>query len=68
MHLIPLKQVLEGKKKRRTAYKSGRREKIGFELPSEVKPDFSIRPKKKDKPGRLIARTPFASKTKWREW
>lgn len=68
MALVSLKRFLEGKKKRRTAYKSGRLEKIGFDLPKQAKPELGIRPKKKDKPGRLIARTPFASRTRWRVW
>lgn len=69
MALVPLRLVLEGKKKRRTAYKSGRREKIGFELPKQAKPELGVTKKHHDKPGRkLIARTPLASKTRWREW
>lgn len=69
MNLVSLQSLLEGKKKRRTAYKSGRLEKIGFSgLKDTLKPDLGLKKKKRDKPGRLIARTPLASKTKWREW
>ena len=68
MTLISLSALIaEGKKKRRTAYKSGRREKLGFELPKQELPSLGIK-KKRDKPGRLIARTPLASKSRWREW
>lgn len=66
MALIRIAELFEGKK-RRTAYRSGRRELIGFELPtSGVKKPNRRSPR--DKSGRLIARTPFASKTRWREW
>jgi len=69
MTLVSLSALLEGKKKRRTAYKSGRQEKIGYtSLKPKLKPELGLKKKKKDKPGRLIARTPLASKTKWREW
>lgn len=65
MALIPLSLLLgEGARKRRTAYRSGRRELIGFEVPKEIVP----KPKRaspKKKPGRLISRTPLAYK-RWR--
>jgi hypothetical protein len=62
---IPLSLLLgEGARKRRTAYSSGRRELIGYEVPKDIVPRPKRKPPKK-KPGRLIARTPFAYK-RWR--
>jgi hypothetical protein len=63
MELIPLSLLLgEGARKRRTAYSSGRREMIGFEMPKNA----SLKRKSpKKKTGRLISRTPFAYK-RWR--
>ena len=63
MSLIPLSLLLgEGARKRRTAYSSGRRELIGFEMPKNATPKLKS---PKTKPGRLIARTPYAYK-RWR--
>lgn len=63
--LIPLSQVLgEGSRKRRTAYRSGRRELIGFDVGDAIH-KIKKRKSPKKKPGRLIARTPYAYK-RWR--
>ena len=65
MVLIPLSLLLgEGTRKRRTAYSSGRRELIGFDIPDDLVPKPKRKPPEK-KPGRLIARTPYAYK-RWR--
>lgn len=67
--LIPLAVILgEGARKRRTAYRSGRRELFAAGLDDVIK-DVAPKPKRKkpkEKNGRLIARTPFASKQRWR--
>jgi len=61
--MIPLSLLLgEGSRKRRTAYSSGRRELIGFDIPKNA---TLKRKSPKTKPGRLIAKTPFAYK-RWR--
>jgi len=65
MAMIPLSLLLgEGSRKRRTAYSSGRRELIGFDMPKNAK---SKRKSPKTKPGNLISRTPFAYK-RWRSF
>lgn len=67
LRLIPLSSVLqEGSRKRRTAYRSGRRELIGFEIPRDAVPK-PMRKSPKTNTGRLIARTPFAYK-RWRKF
>lgn len=64
--LIPLSLLLgEGARKRRTAYSSGRRELIGYEVPKHIVAKPKRKSPAKKKSGRLIARTPLAYK-RWR--
>lgn len=54
-----------GRRKRRTAYSSGRRELLGFaSIRRPMVRRVFLRRRKRD---RLIARTPYAAKT-WRRW
>jgi hypothetical protein len=70
--LVPLTDLLdEGLKKRRTAYRSGRSELTGFDnIRKLVRHKHRVKTglKSRDRRGRLIARTPYASKTRWRKW
>ena len=65
---VRLSDLLEGARKRRTAYRSGRRELFASGLDDLIK-DAVPKPKRakpKEKEGRLIKRTKFASKQRWR--
>lgn len=52
-----------GKRKRRSAYSSGRKEIIGYE-----KPDVGKKKEKRDNRAGQIGRTPMRGSFRWRRW